>query len=87
MLLGGDDDEVSGRDTLQGPFRRRSEVPLKLVSRSVGAHFLGVGCWVLGVGCSRAATTRSLYRDFDNPLGGPDRGRHDGIVAVAVSAL
>jgi len=47
----------------------------------------------LGVGCAAGSppgvesTTRSLYRDFDSPFGSPDRGRHDGIVAVAVSAL
>ena len=48
------------------------------------------GRWVLGVRRWMplpAATTRSLYRDFDSPFGSPDRGHHDGIVAVAVSAL
>jgi hypothetical protein len=51
-VLWGDDDEVSGRDTLQGPSRRRSEAPLKSASRSVVvyfSYFLGVG-WCLGVG-------------------------------------
>ena len=58
-----------------------------------GRWVLGVGRWVLGVGCAAGSppgvesTTRSLYRDFDGPFGSPDRGHHDGIVAVAVSAL
>jgi hypothetical protein len=47
-VLQGGDDEVSGRDTLRGAFVRRSEARLTLASRSVGVHFLGVGC--LGVG-------------------------------------
>ena len=58
-----------------------------------GRWVLGVGRWVLGVGCAAGSppgvesTTRSLYRDFDGPFRSPDRGHHDGIVAVAVSAL
>ena len=49
-VLQGGDDEVSRRDTLRGASRRSLEAPLTLASRSVGVHFLGVGCWVLGVG-------------------------------------
>ena len=52
-VLQGDDDEVSGRDTLRGVSVHRSEAPLTSASRSVGVHFLGVGSlgrWVLGVG-------------------------------------
>ena len=49
-VLQGGDDEVSRRDTLLGASRRSLEAPLTLASRSVGVHFLGVGCWVLGVG-------------------------------------
>ena len=52
----GDDDEVSGQDTLQGASVRYPKAPLKLASRSVGVHFhfLGVGSpgrwvvWALG---------------------------------------
>ena len=49
-VLQGGDDEVSRRDTLRGVSRRSLEAPLTLASRSVGVHFLGVGCWALGVG-------------------------------------
>jgi len=93
-------DEVSGRDTLQGASVRYPKAPLKLASRTVGVHFfhfLGVGSpgrwvvWALGgrQGHPRVvrSTTRSLYRDFDSQLGGPDRAHHDGIVAVAIGAL
>jgi len=72
-VLWGGDDEVSGQGTLQGVSRRRSEAPLTLASRSVGVRFwvLGrrwvrgrvapgaLGVQILGVGCCRAATTRS----------------------------
>lgn len=43
-VLWGDDDEVSGRDTLRGVSVRRSEAPLTLASRSVGVRVF----WALG---------------------------------------
>jgi hypothetical protein len=95
-VLWGDDDEVSGRDTLRGVSVRCPGAPLTLASRSVGVRFfgrwvLGVGCWALGArqGHPRGvgSATRPLCGDFGSPFGSPDRALHDGMVGVAISAL